>query len=220
MPSIPCSFTGCTYATGDVGEALAVELIKIHGRSHAEVPAKQRAPKIEGPKISCGSSMETWNTFSTRWTMFKRGTNLTPDEVVHQLFQCCDEHLGDVILRCNPAAVEGDELTLLAVIKSLAVVPVARVVRRTDLLALKQDHGEATRTFLSRIRGKATTCTYTKPCGICTCTEGTDFIEVIAKDILIARLVLKKSKRELLVGLKLTQSRLKRHNYGRVRIMH
>ena len=205
MPSIPCSFTGCTYATGDVGEALAIELIKIHGCSHAaernppaDVPARQRAPKIERPKISCGSSEETWNTFSTRWTMFKRGTNLSPDEVVYQLFQCCDEHLGDVILRCNPAAVEGDELTLFAVIKSLAVVPVARVVRRTDLLALKQDHGEATRTFLSRIRGKATTCAYTKPCGVGPCTAVTDFTEVIVKDILIAGLVDEEIKKDIL----------------------
>ena len=160
MPVVDCSFPGCTYQTGDVGEGLATELIKIHGRSHntatttnqpEEGPAKQRAPKITRPKISCGSSEETWNTFSTRWTMFKRGTSLNPDEVVHQLFQCCDEHLGDAILRCNPAAVEEDEAVLFAVIKSLAVVPVARVVRRTDLLALKQDHGEATRTSLSSI---------------------------------------------------------------------
>ena len=121
--------------------------------------------------------------------MFKRSNNLSPEEVVEQLFHCCDEHLGDAILRCNPAAVEGDETILFAVIKSLAVVPIDRVVRRTDLLALKKDHGEATRTFLSRIRGKAATCGYTKPCGVGTCTAVTDFTEIIVKDILIAGLV-------------------------------
>ena len=196
MSNIKCSFPGCTYETAEVSEAMALKLLDIHGHSHAAAPTapvaatpKQRAPKIDRPKISCGSSEETWNTFSTRWTMFKRSNNLSPDEVVEQLFHCCDEHLGDAILRINPAAVEGDEATLFAVIKSLAVVPVARVVRRTDLLALKQDHGEATRKFLSRIRGKAATCGYTKRCGVGTCTAVTDFTEIIVKDILIAGLV-------------------------------
>ena len=205
MPNIRCSFTGCAYETGEVGDLIAVELLKIHGPTHFAAPvvpttgaARQKAPKIDRPKISCGSSEETWNTFSTRWTMFKRGTNLTADEVVQQLFQCCDDHLGDIILRCNPAAVEGDEATLFAVIKSLAVVPVARVVRRTDLIALKQDHGEGTRTFLARVRGKAMTCGYTKPCGVGTCTAVTDFTEIIVKDILIGGLVDEDIKKDVL----------------------
>ena len=191
MPNVKCSFPECEYETGEVNDETVVLLLTIHAPCHATATAttngrgKQKAPKIDRPKISCGSSEETWNTFSTRWTMFKRGTNLTPDEVVQQLFQCCDEHLGDAILRSLPAAVEGDEATLLAAIKSLAVVPVARVVRRQDLQALKQDHGERTSKFLSRIRGKATTCAYSKPCGVGTCTAVTDFTEKIVKDILM-----------------------------------
>ena len=89
--------------------------------------------------------------------MFKRGTTLTADETAQQLFQCCDE-LGNAILRTDPGITQRDEATLLAVIKALAVIPVARVVRRTDLLAMKQDHGEATRNYLARIKVKALTC--------------------------------------------------------------
>ena len=74
--------------------------------------------------------------------MFKRGTTLTANETAQQLFQCCVEHRGHAILRTDPDITQSDEITLLAVIKALAVIPVARVVRRTDLLSMKQDHGE------------------------------------------------------------------------------
>ena len=66
------------------------------------------------PEDLQGSSEETWNSWHTRWGMFKRGTVLSEDEKVQQLFQCCDESLGDAILRGHPDAVTGDEETLLA----------------------------------------------------------------------------------------------------------
>lgn len=162
MPNVHCSFPNCEYETGELTAELALELLRLHKPAHdaatansnAERTTKQKAPKIDRPKISDGSSEETWNAFSARWSMFTRGTHLTPDEKVQQLFQCCDDHLGDAILRGQPEAVNGDEATLLRVIKTFAVVPVARVVRRTEVLALKQDHGESTRNFLARIKGK------------------------------------------------------------------
>ena len=48
------------------------------------------------------------------------------------------------------------------VIKRLAVVPVARVVRRMEVLSLKQDLGESVRNFQARITGKAKTCGYNR----------------------------------------------------------
>ena len=157
MPVIPCSYEGCDYQTEDVDGAALALLLEIHKLSHANAtpapPAaaretRQRPPKIALPKISEGSSEETWNSWHTRWGMFKRGTVLSEDEKVQQLFQCCDESLGDAILRGHPDAVTGDEDSLLAVIKKLAVTPVPRVVRRNDVLKLRQDHGEKTRSFV------------------------------------------------------------------------
>ena len=102
--------------------------------------------------------------------MLKRGTVLTEDEKVQQLFRCCDESLGDAILRGHLDAVTGDEDSLLAVIKKLAVTPVPRVVRGNDVLKLKQDHEEKTRSFVARVRGKAATCGF-KQVGVVLCAK-------------------------------------------------
>ena len=108
MVNQPCSYPGCTYQTGEIADInLLIEVLKIHAVSHSANgqggrAARQKAPKIERPKISSGSSEETWNSFLARWSMFKRGTTLTADETAQQLFQCCDEHLGNAILRTDP----------------------------------------------------------------------------------------------------------------------
>ena len=211
MVNQTCSHPGCDYDTGEIADVnLLIEVLKIHALSHTHATppptpastnagtARQKAPKIERPKISCGSSEETWNAFTARWTMFKRGTELTADEIVQQLFQCCDEHLGNSILRTRPDITEQDEATLMALIKTLAVIPVARVVRRTDLLASKQDHGESTRSYLARIKGKALTCGYKKPCGTGTCAAEVDFTDVLVKDVVIGALVDEEIKKDIL----------------------
>ena len=116
MPNVKCSFEGCTYETGDEEATIVVALLEIHKVQHTPQtptpnvvprPNKQRAPKIERPKISDGTSEETWIAFKTRWDMFTRGTDLTEDEKVQHLFQCCDESLGDAILKGPPTAVLG-----------------------------------------------------------------------------------------------------------------
>ena len=160
MPDIRCPIADCTYSTGEVEVAIAAALITVHGNTHvahAPAPANtnpQRAPKIDRPKISCGSSEETWNAFLTRWGMFKRGTTLAAGETVHQLFQCCDEDLGDTILKGIPNSVSGTEDDLLTAMKQMAVVPVAGCVRRADLMTCKQDHGESIRAYYARVRVK------------------------------------------------------------------
>ena len=115
MPVIRCPIADCEYATDDVEPAIAAALLVIHNNVYVSTtPAattnnQQRAPKIERPRISSGSSEETWNSFTTHWSMFTRGTTLTADERVQHLFQCCDEELGDTILCGHPTAVLGTE---------------------------------------------------------------------------------------------------------------
>ena len=85
------------------------------------------------------------------------------------LFQCCEEELGDDILRSHPNATNGSEQELLNIVKKLAVTPVAVSVRRSELLSTKQDHGENIRSFHARINGKAATCAYSVNCSSETC---------------------------------------------------
>ena len=202
MPIRRCPFQNCTFATEDVSDALAAEYFAIHRTEHAvtavtPAPLKQKPPKIDRPRIDTGSSEEVWNTFNTRWTMFKRGTTFTEGETVQQLFQCCSEDLGDAIIKGYPSAASGTEQDLFEVIKKLAVVPVARVVRRMEVLSLKQDHGETARNYQARLTGKASTCGYNMVCSSTTCNTINDFTDVIIKDVMIHGLVDEEIKKDV-----------------------
>ena len=190
--------------TEDVDAAIAAALLVIHNNVHVSTPinagaaTRQRAPRIERPRISAGSSEETWNTFITRWTMFKGSTGLAAPESVLQLFHCCDEDLGDALLKGHPDAVADNEANLLSKIKKLAVIPVAISVRRAELLSTKQDHGENARAFYAKVKGKATTCSYSIDCSSATCTQVIDFTNIMVKDVIISGLVDEDVKKDVL----------------------
>ena len=204
MPSFHCPIDGCTYVTDDVDVAIAAVFLTIHNNTHvvaagpAPAISRQRAPPVDRPKVSKGSNEVTWNAFTTRWSLFKRGTQLTEEEQVQHLFLCCDEDLGDDILKGHPQAVSGTETELIDIIKRLAVTPVAVNVRRSELISLKQDHGESVRSFYARINGMAATCSYFIECCNNTCNQRNDFTPIIVKDILITGLVNDDIKREVL----------------------
>ena len=99
-----------------------------------------------------------------KWIIFKDSMELTEVEKSRQLYQCCDKDLGDAILRGNKDMVNLNEQKLLKMIKQLVVVPVSVVVRRSDFLSTKQDLNENTRSFAARLKGTASTCSYTCKC--------------------------------------------------------
>ena len=70
------------------------------------------------------STEESWNTFIAKWTMFKEGTDLSPRDVVRQLFQCCDDELGEAIIKGHSSSINSSETELMQVIKQLAVIHV------------------------------------------------------------------------------------------------
>ena len=136
MPTIQCPIPDCGYNTGEVEAAIAAALLLVHNNTHVAAPApranKQKPPKIDRPKISKRSPEETWRAFTTRWNMFKEGTDINIQETKNQLFQCCDEDLGDDILKGHPNIIESSEVDMLDKIKKLAVIPVAVSVRRSE----------------------------------------------------------------------------------------
>ena len=88
--------------------------------------------KTERTKISSGSSEESWNNY-------KRKSGIHNSIITGELFECCDIQLGDDIKQ-NSTLLEGTEQNLLAVMKNLAVIPVAVCVCRSELLQMRQDH--------------------------------------------------------------------------------
>ena len=194
MPEYECPLNDCDYKTPNVADSVASQLLKLHNNAHtaANQPTavvRQKPPKIDRPKISKGCSEETWRAFDTRWKLFKDGTQLTAEETNRQLFQCCDEDLGNDLLRSYPTILDGTEELLLQAIKKLAVTPVAITVRRSELLSTKQDHGESIRSFYAKVNGKAATCAYVKDCPGAACTQKVDFTDVLVKDVLVTGLV-------------------------------
>ena len=200
MPVWECPINGCDYKTPDTEtENGAIALMNIHGTTHVVTPAPVAAtpppardherddklPSLDRPKISQGSSEETWINFKTRWDMFKLGERLSVRSTLKHLFQCCDESLGNAVLKASPDAATGTEAQLLEAIKQLAVTPSAITVRRSAFLNCKQDHNENARAFFTRLKGKAATCPYTKECASANCHQLNDVTELILKDVFI-----------------------------------
>ena len=199
MPVIECPLQSCTYKTPDVDASVAASLLIIHNNVHINAnSSKLKPPKMDRPRIGRDCSEEGWNIFRQKWTIFKDSMELTEVEKSRQLYQCCEEDLGDAILRGHEDIVNLNEQELLKMIKQLAVVPVSVVVRRTDFLSTKQDLTENTRSFAARLKGKASTCSYTCKCPKDGCNQIIDFTDIILKDVMVTGLADEDIRKEVL----------------------
>ncbi|CAB4034895.1 Hypothetical predicted protein [Paramuricea clavata] len=154
-----------------------------------------QGPKLERPKIDVGVSIEDWNVFVRRWEVFRTGSGINDTSVSYQLFQCAGTDLGDSLLKANSNAASGTLKELLTAMCSLAVIPVATCVSRTELLQLRQERDEAFRTFTARVRGKAETFAFTAECE---CGKGVDYTDNVIRDDLLNHLSDPDIRREIL----------------------
>ena len=167
MVVVDCPVDGCDYSTQDVSEALAIALLTIHGpthTAHTPEPLPVKGPRLERPQVNVGISTEEWNVFIRRWEVFRVGSGIDDASAPSQLFQCAGTELGDSILKANPNATSGTLATLMNDMKSLAVIPIATGVLRTELLQMRQERDESFRAYAARVRGKAETCEFVTTC--------------------------------------------------------
>jgi hypothetical protein len=203
MVVVECSVPQCDFKTNDVSEALAIALLSNHGLAHQNtVPAVStqpaptfQGPKLERPKIDVGVSTEDWNVFVRRWEVFRTGSGINDTSAPYQLFQCAGTELGDSLLKANSNAASGTLNKLLAAMRSLAVIPVATCVSRTELLQLRQERDEAFRTFTAMVRGKDETCAFTAECE---CGKDVDYTDNVICDVLLNGLSDPDIRREIL----------------------
>lgn len=66
--------------------------------------------------------------------------------------------------------------------RSLAVIPVATSVLRTELLQLRQERNEPFRAFTVRVHGKAETCAFTTKFE---CAKNVDYTDHAIRDVLL-----------------------------------
>ena len=149
---LKCQIGGCTFIASHDDKDIMLALFGSHQKNHeyqanvAAAPPRNdgyRAPKSERPKIAAGGSEESWNTFVTRWNNYKRTSGVTGVVVTGELFECCSTELGDDIIRENKTLLEGSEVNLLSAMKRLAVIPVAKTVRRSDVLQMRVEFGHS-----------------------------------------------------------------------------
>ncbi|KAK3725257.1 hypothetical protein QZH41_001290 [Actinostola sp. cb2023] len=191
MVKVECSGPHCDFKTDDVSEAIAIALLANHGLAHQSTPPAiagpvpapvPRGPKLDRPKVNVGVSTEGWNVFVRRWEVFRTGSGIDNASAPAQLFQCAGLELGDSILKANPDAASDNLSQLLAAMHSLAVIPVATGVLRTELLQLRQERDEAFRAFTARVRGKAETCAFATKCE---CGKSVDYTNHVIRDVLL-----------------------------------
>ena len=188
MVIVKCTVPACEFQTDDVTEALAIALLANHGIAHqhttherVSVPAT-RGPNLERPRINTGVSTEEWNVFTRRWELFRSGSAIDDTSALAQLFQCAGDELSDSVLKADPQAASYTLPQLMDTMRSLAVIPVAKGVSRTELFQLCQEHDEPFRTFAARVRGKAETCAFTTKCE---CTRTVNYTDHMIRDVLI-----------------------------------
>jgi len=185
MVIVYCPAPGCTYRTEDLPAEVVVTLLNIHALEHSrpQIPAS----KLNRPTVDIGIDEETWNSFVRRWETFKLGSGISEDAAPTQLFQCASESLGDLLLKSDPRLTLRPTENVLMVMKSMAVIPVARGVNRAELFQMKQSNDEPIRTFAARVRGKAETCSFTTTTK-CKCGHDVqaEYTEEVIRDVLLA----------------------------------
>ena len=209
MVIVSCSVPGCAFKTVDVSEALAIALLSNHGLAHQQPPQRNaeaapapRGPKLLRPQADIGMSTEDWNIFVRRWEVFRVGNGIDEQSAPPQLFQCAGATLGDSLLRLDPNATSRALPELLMAMRSLAVIPVAIVVLRSELLQIKQERDESFRAFAARVRGKAETCAFTAKCS---CGNDVDYTDMVIRDVLLSGIADCDIKREVLGWDKILQ---------------
>ena len=191
MPAIECPVNNCQFATAeDCTVELAVELLKLHAVDHrqptAQTVAATNGPKLERPKVARGLNEEQWNMFERRWGFYKPGSGITATNAASQLFQCASEDLGDYMLKVDPNIASKTEAEVTKLMKQLAIVPVADVVTRAELIKMEQSRDEKFRGFAARVQGKAETCNYKTTCE---CGKTPSYTDKMVIDVITAGIV-------------------------------
>ena len=174
-----CPRADCQYSTEDLEPAQAIIFLQIHGSEHQNlVPAPRGNPapaaqvvsseKVKRPSVEPGITLERWNYFTSRWSRFKRLSNLDDAIVTAHLLECCDDELMLDLHRNNGDTLDTmNEENLLAEIKRLAVKGESQIISRVNLRRMCQDHQEDIRHYAARVKGQAALCNYIIRCPNC-----------------------------------------------------
>ena len=189
-----CEYPSCGVTLSASSEAFLIEKMKIHqSAAHGSV---SKAPRIDRPKVSRGISAEEFANWEKRYELWKSASSVKDDP--SQLIACCDMELESALISYYSDIAEQPEAEVLKRIKQLAVLDVASTVKVTELLNLKQQHGESARSYTARLRGKAQTCAFNITCSKDGCEQVTSYTDNIVRYVLLAGLASNDIARDVL----------------------
>ena len=151
MVQIQCQYTNCTIVIENDSEAVKIAMYSSHNMTHTHATAAPAAPQQVAAKrpaapphpiLKQDIPAEEWYTFLQEWKQYKKLVPFPPEEAADQLYLCCNRPLARLLLRENPGIVEEGEENLLAAMKSMAVLQVAKSVTRARLHGMTQEHGQ------------------------------------------------------------------------------
>ena len=193
MPELKCPTSGCTWEYScDFSDDHCMQIIKLHvDACHMQqspvMAESSKSPKIERPMIDVGIDEEKWDAFVVRWKQFCQGSNIREQTRSLQLFQCASERLATLLLQNEPSITDRTTDTVLATMRSFAVIRVSKGVQRAELRKMTQGSDEAVRTFVARVQGKARTCNLVTT-GQCDCGKSVsiNYTQEVVKDVVMA----------------------------------
>ena len=194
--SYTCEFPGCNVVKSAETEETALGLLQLHqSNAHSGPHQRQRPPKVDRPHITGGITAEEWATFLRRWEAFKTAIDMSSKEIKCQLLACCEMDLEASLFKNDPKLHDKTENDILSAIEALAVIDIAVTARVTELLSMKQDHGEGIRSFVARVRGKANICALEKACQ---CGQRVSYTDEVVKWVVLIGLSSTDIAREVL----------------------
>ena len=168
MAAVRCPFPGCTYSTPEGMEpAVTAVILSTHALSHSAGAVKAKPAPIKQPDITSGGTTENWSYFVTRWKAYSGAVQLSGQDVIIQLLECCYSKLRRDITRNAVGLEDMTEEGLLEAMRSLAVREENPKVARVALSRMVQDREEPVRAFAARLRGQAEVCWFVKKCTGC-----------------------------------------------------
>ena len=189
--SLDCEVTGCTWASRE-GATLeqSIQLLTMHNKiKHTDIfggPVDQtsslvtraRPESLPRPAIAEGATEADFARFEDKWARYKRSTlaQATPQHVLDQLWACCSTELETSVYNTG-ANSNTAEKELMEAIKKLAVRRQNCLVNVTQFLDMAQDNEETAGRFMARLKGQASTCSFSLPCPAPDCTQTVIYTE-------------------------------------------
>ena len=201
MPVIQCPIDLCTYKTEDVDVVVAAALLNLHATTHVKIQQPNSSvKKPDRPEIDLETSEAEWAFFCSGWDIYKTRSGIKNKEITLELRAACTTELRRALYNFIGQAKLStfDEITLKAFICQMAVKGKNTAVYRHEFYSMAQSAEESIRSFVGKLREKASHCHFVITCLDADCKTDISFNEAMITDQMVGGLYDKECQEEVL----------------------